>query len=196
MNRLQRMIAFAARYNLAWDDPDFDRKYDYLSSAGHEQASRVAAARSEGHELGCPPLYDGKYAEAYEYYHKEGATKAAEKGLVAGYAEDFADDYAAKYAHFEAYSYTKTQVKLIMGMLKGGLSATMIHKWLSIPKSEIDVIISTFNPEDYLEERANGISQIVCGMLSNGAPVDNIYECVDASRADVDAIIAKIRAEN
>ena len=41
-----------------------------------------------------------------------------------------------------------------------------------------------------------GRTDVIRGMLRNGIPVDVIYKCVDASRADVDAIIAKIRAED
>lgn len=41
-----------------------------------------------------------------------------------------------------------------------------------------------------------GRTDVIRGMLHNGIPVDVIYKCVDASRADVDAIIAKIRAED
>ena len=41
-----------------------------------------------------------------------------------------------------------------------------------------------------------GITQVVRGMLHNGIPVDVIYKCVDAPRADVDAIIAEIRAND
>lgn len=134
MNKLQRMIAFAERYNLAWDDPDFDRIYEFLISAGHERASRVAAMQSEGHELGCPSLYDREYAKAYEHYHKEGTAKAAERGLAAGCAED----YAAKYAHADAYACAKEQVASICRILADGLPATAIYKCCSVPKAEID----------------------------------------------------------
>ena len=41
-----------------------------------------------------------------------------------------------------------------------------------------------------------GRTDVIRGMLHNGIPVDVIYKCVDAPRADVDAIIAKIRAED
>ena len=41
-----------------------------------------------------------------------------------------------------------------------------------------------------------GRADVIRGMLHNGIPVDVIYKCVDAPRADVDAIIAKIRAED
>lgn len=41
-----------------------------------------------------------------------------------------------------------------------------------------------------------GRTDVIRGMLHNGISVDVIYKCVDAPRADVDAIIAKIRAED
>lgn len=37
---------------------------------------------------------------------------------------------------------------------------------------------------------------MIRGMLNNGIPVDVIYKCVDAPRADVDAIIAKVQSEH
>lgn len=36
---------------------------------------------------------------------------------------------------------------------------------------------------------------VIHGMLNNGIPVDVIYKCVNAPRSEVDAIIAKVRAE-
>ena len=47
-----------------------------------------------------------------------------------------------------------------------------------------------------MKGRIEGITQVVRGMLHNGIPVDVIYKCVDAPRADVDAIIAEIRAND
>ncbi len=42
--------------------------------------------------------------------------------------------------------------------------------------------------------RAEGRADIVRGMLNNGIPVDLIYKCVNAPRAEVDALIARIRS--
>ncbi|MDO4371902.1 MAG: hypothetical protein Q4D43_11290, partial [Clostridia bacterium] len=47
-----------------------------------------------------------------------------------------------------------------------------------------------------MKGRTEGITQVVRGMLRNGIPVDVIYKCVDTPRADVDTIIAEIRAND
>ena len=41
-----------------------------------------------------------------------------------------------------------------------------------------------------------GRADVIRGMLRNGISIDTIYKCVDLPRADVDVIIAKIRAES
>lgn len=50
-----------------------------------------------------------------------------------------------------------------------------------------------------MEGRAEGTAaerySVIHGMLSNGIPIDVIYKCVNAPRPEVDAIIAKVRAE-
>lgn len=50
-----------------------------------------------------------------------------------------------------------------------------------------------------MEGRAEGTAaerySVVYAMLNNGLPMDLIYKCVNAPRSEVDAIIAKVRAE-
>lgn len=46
-----------------------------------------------------------------------------------------------------------------------------------------------------VEGRAEGQASVIRGMLNNGIPAEVIYKCVDAPRAEVDAIISQVKAE-
>ena len=141
MNKLQRMIAFAERYQLAWDDPDFDGIYNYITSMRVDRSFRLSATKEEAAAMGCCELYDRNFAEVYDEYHKKGEAEAAAKGLKAGYAEDYADGYAADCARSHALGYAEACARSIRKMGRDGISADVICHIYHITGEEVNNII-------------------------------------------------------
>lgn len=147
MNKLQRMISFAERYNLAWDDPDFDGIYNYISSIHIDRSFKVEQSRGDATALGGRSLFNRKFKELYAEYYKDGEIEAAEKGLVGGYAEDHADGYAVDYARYGAYNHVKRCANLIPQMISGGISKNVICDILDLSEEEIDALIAKVQSE-------------------------------------------------
>lgn len=148
MNKLQRMVAFAERYKLAWDDPDFDGIYNYITSMRFDRSLRLSAAKKKAEALGCRELYDRAFTEAYNECHIKGEAEAAAKGLDAGYAEDYADGYAADYARSHALGYIEEYVYAIRNMSRLGVDIDVICAVCDITAEEANGIIAKIRAED------------------------------------------------